>query len=356
MAGGQSYWESYDYTASGRGLLKCRWAKITAMEYRVLLTAFALFLALLTFGQSSATSPGDADVMRIENEIKLNVPAEAADSLWQYLSIRYTDDNLFLKDIDPSFSSRIEEEFFVDQYFDNRQMQLLEKQIGVRHRTRHVLSNPTDPNNGLQLVQVKVNNNDGDEQSRGEYKYLVKYYGKPDNGLDIHPLFNKLQRDQRILLLERLAGLGVDANTLQPTIRIKQQRDRIYLNRGSEPFATLTLDRVKASFINKKTTFVELELELNEINYTRGDAGQRAEMEQINESIKKDLLTAFPMLQQDQTPKYNKAFAALGLADYSTVSILGVSGGLFFSITLLALILIGLLYYRRERKAWPQAV
>lgn len=267
--------------------------------------------------QSTEFSENSFDVLRIENEIKLSVPNAIADSVWEYLLDRYDNDNLFLKGADPSFSAKAAEDFFIDQYYDNEQMTLLERQFGVRHRTRYVLSDTTDRKNGRQLLQVKINDIGDNELNRGEFKYKIKYYGgKPDNLLDGHPFFFNVDRIQREAVADRLNEYGINAFDLFPTIKIEQLRKRIYISFDYQPFATMTLDFVSASFNNNTERFTELELELNEINYTRADSVTKAQMEEVNDLIKNDLLTTFPSIQQDQTPKYNKAFAAMGLEDF----------------------------------------
>ena len=324
------------------------------MKQRLLTLGALLFFCLSIFGQSSEFDAGGYDAMRIENEIKLTVPNEIVDSVWQYLQDRYNNDNLFLRKFDDGFSTKMAEDFFIDQYYDNEEMQLLKRQFGVRHRTRYVLTDSTDRKNGRQLLQVKVNDIDDNQLNRAEYKYPIKYYGTPNTPIDGHPLFRKIQRDQRKPLAGRLNELGIDGFSLFPTILIEQLRQRVYVSLNGGSFATFTLDGVTASFGGQSTHFTELELELNEINYTLGDSTTRAKMEAINEEIKGDLLATFPSIKQDQTPKYNKGFTALGLQDFSSRPFFGVqeehlSVGLAFF-----LLLATFLYDWLERKAWQE--
>jgi hypothetical protein len=322
------------------------------MKLQTLLTGAALFFIAPLFGQSSEFDAGDFNVMRIENEIKLSVPNEIADSVWQYLLARYDNETGFLKEIDDKFSTKVAEDLFIDQYYDNKEMELLDRQYGVRHRSRYVLTNTNDRKHGRQLIQIKINDIGGSELNRAEYKYEVKYYGKPDIALDIHPFFNKIIREQRGPIAERLAEYGVDAYSLFPTIRLEQLRKRVYVSYGGVSFATMTLDHVTANFAGKQEYFVELELELNEIGYTLGDSTQRAKMEAINEQIKGDILATFSSIEQDQTPKYNKAFMAMNLVDFSNTSVLGVAEASFSGGALIFMILLTFLYYRWEKKAW----
>ncbi|MCB9264552.1 MAG: hypothetical protein H6558_05950 [Lewinellaceae bacterium] len=117
------------------------------MKQRLLTLGALLFFCFSLFGQSSEFDAGGYDAMRIENEIKLTVPNEIVDSVWQYLQDRYNNDNLFLKKFDSGFHTKFAEDFFIDQYYDNEEMQLLKRQFGVRHRTRYVLTDSTDRKN-----------------------------------------------------------------------------------------------------------------------------------------------------------------------------------------------------------------
>lgn len=322
------------------------------MKLRLLTLGALLFYCFSVFGQPAEFDAGGFDAMRIENEIKLAVPDEIVDSVWKYLTTRYDNDNLFLKEFDPGFSTKIAEDFFTDQYYDNEEMQLLKRQFGVRHRSRWVLTDSTDRKNGRQLLQVKVNDIDDNMLNRAEYKYPIKYYGMPNTPIDGHPLFRKIQRDQRKPLADRLNELGIDGFSLFPTILIKQLRQRVYVSLNGKPFATMTLDGVTASFGGKSTHYTELELELNEINYTLGDSTTRAKMEAINEQIKGDLLATFPSITQDQTPKYNKGFMALGLKDFSSRPVFGVNEDYLSMGLIFFLVMITFLFDRLEKRAW----
>ena len=324
------------------------------MKQRLLTLGALLFFCLSIFGQSSEFDAGGYDAMRIENEIKLTVPNEIVDSVWQYLQDRYNNENLFLRKFDDGFSTKMAEDFFIDQYYDNEEMDLLKRQFGVRHRTRYVLTDSTDHKNGRQLLQVKVNDIDSNQLNRAEYKYPIRYYGAPNTPIDGHPLFRKIHRAHRKELAGRLNKLGIDGFSLFPTILIEQLRQRVYVSLNGGSFATFTLDGVTASFSGQSTHFTELELELNEINYTLGDSTTRAKMEEINEQIKGDLLATFPSIRQDQTPKYNKGFMALGLQDFSSRPLFGVQEE-YLSVGLAFFLLLAtFLYDRLERKAWQE--
>ena len=199
-------------------------------------------------------------------------------------------------------------------------------------------------------MQIKINGIDGNELNRAEYKYEIKYYGKPNKPLDLHPFFYNIRREMREPIANRLKEFNINAFDLFPTIRLEQLRKRVYISLKNEAFATMTLDFVTAHFDEQAVKYVELELELNEINYTLGDSTARAQMEEINSNIKNDLLTTFPSIKQDQTPKYNKGFVKLGLKDFSYRPLLGMTDTNISEFTFLILGLFVLLYHWREKK------
>lgn len=320
------------------------------MKSRLLLLAIHLSAFFSAFGQSSEFDAGGINTMRIENEIKLTVPMEIADQVWDYLKKRYDNDNLYLKKFDPAFSTQVAIDSFIDQYYDNEEMQLLKMQYGVRHRSRYVLTDPKSKKNNKELLQVKINGIDGNLLNRAEYKYEIKYNGKPDHPMDLHPFYYNIRRDQRVLLAKRLEEYGIDGMSLAPTLRIDQIRKRIYVALRSTAFATFTLDYVTANFNDKAAKMVELELELNEINYTMGDSTIRAKMEAINEDIKGDLLKTFPSIVQDQTPKYNKGFIALGLKDFAYRPLLGMTDESIAFIVLLILAVLTIIHLWKVNK------
>lgn len=271
-----------------------------------------LFLVNFGFGQSEFSAEG-FNVLRLENEIKLSVPGELRDSVWDYLNGRYLSENLYLRSIDSSFNCETAIDVFVDQYFDNKKFQLLASQNGIRHRTRSVLTDSESRKDGRELMQFKISDSGYDELTRGEYKYEIRHYENWDEVMDAHPFLGLVKRSQRNDIISRLKEFSIQAENLLPTIKIEQERKRIYVFKGITPYATLTLDNTTAAYGEQTAKFTELELELNEIGYTESDSLSRKEMEEINEIIKSDVLTRFPSITQDQTPKYNKAATALGI-------------------------------------------
>ena len=265
-----------------------------------------------SWGQTETSSRG-FDALRIENEIKLSLPLDLYDTVWQYLNARYDNRDLYLKQIDPSFNCKTAEEFFIDQYFDDKDFQLLAAQNGLRLRSRAVLTDPHSPKNDRELIQLKINGIEAGDLSRGEYKYPVESRASDEMGSGSLSFLRLVKTDFRKELIQRLKAYQIEAARLQPSVRMEQLRKRVYVFRGIQPFATLTLDRIEAQYEGESHYFAELELELNEIGYTESDSAARREMEGINELLKSDILGRFPAIEQDQTPKYNKGAAALGL-------------------------------------------
>lgn len=277
------------------------------------LLAFCLCANQGAIAQAQAES-GSHDVMRIENEFKLAVPSNLEDSVWQYLLARYDNNNFFLKELDPSFNTQFAEEFFVDQYFDDKAFRVMASMNGVRCRSRVVLSDPYSEKDGRDLIQLKFNEIGSDNNlNRGEYKYPVDDEALQLSNNNPQPLLRLAETAYRKEVIRRLKQHGIDAFSLYPTIRLEQMRRRAYVSKGAVPFATLTLDNVTALYEGQSRQFVELELELNEIGYTQSDSAGRAEMERINGLVKTDILNRFPAIKQDQTPKYNKAGLAFGI-------------------------------------------
>jgi hypothetical protein len=265
--------------------------------------------------QPSEFDPGGFNTMRIENEIKLVVPLEQTADVWKYLQTRYDNSNLYLRSMDSAFNSKFAEDIFRDQYFDNDTFQLAAMQCGVRHRTRFVLTGAGSNKNGKELMQVKINNIDGNDLNRGEFKYPIRKQAQDKNKKegDDHVFLGRVKRKNRPDIVAKLKEYGINADELHPTILIVQNRKRVYIARDTTAFATLTLDTDSAFYKGDTVRFTEIEMELNEIAYTLADSATRVEMERINDLMKKDLLEHFPAIHQDQTPKYNKAFTALGI-------------------------------------------
>ena len=81
--------------------------------------------------QFSASSGG-----RIESEFKLNVPYEIKQDVWLFLNQEF--DQNGIKNLDTAFNAVVAQEIFYDQYFDNEDLLMYQKEVGVRFRQRFV--------------------------------------------------------------------------------------------------------------------------------------------------------------------------------------------------------------------------
>lgn len=281
------------------------------------LVSAAMCLVLTGMSRQPQNVPGAAgasseDAVRIEAEYKLAVPDGEADAVWAYLQSRYSSDaeeSLF-EDVSGEFVTTFSTEEFLDTYYDTPELALLEQNGGIRHRRRYYPDNPDAEKHGRELIQVKLSFDD-EGVNRAEIKFPVKYYKSKKTPADFHPLLGIVDRDERPALVDRIASIGISVNDLRPTLTLSQTRRRVYISRDGSAFATITLDHVSVSKWWAKASFDELELELNEIGYTEGTAEERAFMESVNVRMKADLFERFPGLVQNQTPKYNKSFAAI---------------------------------------------
>ncbi len=249
---------------------------------------------------------------RMESEFKLAVPKGQEDALWEYLAGHYSTEGLH--EIDTSLSSRTETEIFVDQYFDTPDGQLLKLNVGVRLRQRFLGDSLMK-----KLVQLKLPGNDSSGVLRQEIKFEIYENTKRGDRLAMHPFYRYIRPGDRDEVNRFLAQHNLKAQGLRPSIKMKQQRSRVYISEKGEALITLTLDRAASAYF-PYPTFTELEMELNEIRYTEGDSSERRRMEQINEAFKQELLAAFPGLQQDQTPKYNKMQEIVGASIWAGIA------------------------------------
>lgn len=258
------------------------------------------------------TLPARGQAHRIENEYKLTVPRELTEAVWQHLETRYRDVEAFLAPYGGTFTVSFADEHFRDQYFDTPDLDMLRMHGGVRHRMRSIVgADESNRKHGRELIHIKLNRPDDLIVNRSEYKFPVRASRRIRDYGDAHPVMGLIKRGSRAAFRRQMAALGVSVNELRPSLLIEQRRRRVYLSRDHAPFATITLDEVSTSHWGKKVAFTEIELELNENAYTDADAAHRDAMQAVNDALKRDLMQAFPMLRQDQTPKYNKAFNAL---------------------------------------------
>lgn len=276
-------------------------------------------LLILGFSVVNNTSPvtatasppdEDNDDVRIEYEVKLNVPLDQIDEVWAWLQTRYADTS-WLDQNGYIFQAAFGDEGFTDTYFDTPDLQMLKGQNGVRHRARVVHSGPAERKDGRQLLQLKLNRDHAAGLARSEIKFQVPTTGN-DPALDnTHPLLSLIKRDEREEFEAAFRALDLNPYVMRPILTLEQHRRRIYLSDQEGAFATLTLDLCATSSWGVNLKWAEAELELDENRYTAADATERQQMEQVIEKIQTDVQAAFPAIEQSQTPKYNTAFTAI---------------------------------------------
>ncbi len=252
---------------------------------------------------------GDYNVMRIENEDKLVVPREKTKEVWNYMVKKLVNDKSYLKSLDSGFESYCYDELFIDIYFDSPALQMLKKKSGIRYRTRWNLDNPDHKKSGRRLLQVKINDIDGNELNRGELKFKIDPSDNPNTRDELHPVIGLIDKPLRGDFNQRMTEIGVDPYSLKEILKLKQLRHSLYITLNGKAFMSIRLDEVSSKkFWFIKWEHVELEPELNEVPYTEAAPEERERMEEISKKIVADILKEFPEIKRDLTPKYNKAF------------------------------------------------
>lgn len=255
----------------------------------------ASFIGNLSYLQAQFNTVADG---RIESEFKLSVPKEIEAKVWEFLTEEF--DDLGIKKIDTSFTATMAQEIFYDQYFDDENKTLFQAKAGVRFRQRFVADTLSK-----QLLQLKLPLNDTTGVARQEIKFNVYTKIKKSDRQAMHPFWRYVRPKNREEVNLHIANHDLTGNDLRPAVKVRQDRKRIYVSEKGIPFLTMTFDEV-CSFYFPYPCYTELELELNEIRFTDGDAEERDRMERINQTVKDKILNQFSALKQDQTPKYNK--------------------------------------------------
>ena len=253
--------------------------------------------------QSSGLPAFSTSGKRIESEFKLAVPEAEAGDLWSYLTTNFS--NLAVKKWDENYSSSSTIEVFIDQYFDSSTDILYENLTGVRYRERYIADSLAK-----NLIQIKLSSRDTANVAREEIKFKVYEKIKKGDRQAMHPFWRHIRPKQREKANFYLSAFQITGDDLQPTVKVQQERRRIYIAEQAQPLMTITLDRVR-SYYFPYPTYTELELELNETRYTAGNFAEKKRMEAFNKQLKAQIMTQFPNLQQDQTPKYNKMYDLL---------------------------------------------
>lgn len=267
---------------------------------------------------SSQLLKDDNEDIRIEYEIKLKLPPEQIDDVWNWLTVRYKELS-WLNDEEFRFTAEFGDEDFTDTYFDTPDLILLSENNGIRFRMRTVHSGPAMDKDGRQLIQLKLNRGDATGASRSEVKFNVSP-GDDRKGIDdSHAMIGLVKSSQRGQFKNMLYTRRIDPYQLKPLLTLKQNRRRIYLSDQNGAFATLTLDLCTTKSWGTNLKWAELELELNEIRYTKSNPEVRLKMERIIAKIQDDVQQVFPMIVPNQTPKYNTAFASIEKATWIPV-------------------------------------
>lgn len=246
---------------------------------------------------------------RVESEYKLAIPTEQADRLWNYLQ-----SESFLSPLRAEYqlTSDVSVEDFLDVYYDDELGTMYDHQVGLRYRSRYLKDSLIK-----QLVQLKTPLA-ADGVARTETKYDIKKSQDRNDFFARHPLLKLIKKNDRSNLNYVLGGFGTTAQEMKPELRLRQTRKRIYLADEITSLATITLDEVtNISFPYQRYT--EMELELNEVRYTQAMADEKIKMETFNQKLRNGLVTAFPELTQDQTPKYNKMKAMIDSSIWSKI-------------------------------------
>lgn len=275
------------------------------MKFKLTILLLAL-IALFSIQPLKAAE----NTLRIEQEGKLLVPQEKANEVWQWLRENYVDNHEALNRLDPTLTVYADEENFRDNYFDTPTLQLLNKQNSVRHRQRENLTNPEDRKSGRELVQIKLSNISDNQLNRGEYKFDVDLSKgpEPDKNLLVGIIKKGNQRDD---FISRLMELEIKPEALRPILIVNDFRQRIYFEKDTKAYISISFDQVTVKRWWAKVQFTEIEPELNEVTYTENDEAGRKEMENINHQIIASIKQRFPEIVTDLTPKYNKSFNGL---------------------------------------------
>ncbi|WP_372949918.1 CYTH domain-containing protein [Mariniphaga sp.] len=255
-------------------------------------------------------STNDDNNIRIEYEIKLRLPLEQFDDVWDWMHVRYKDVS-WLIDEGYIFTGEFGDEDFTDTYFDTSDLMLLTENNGVRHRMRTVHSGPASEKDGRQLIQIKLDRADATGAARSEIKFNVSLGDDRNGANDSHPLVGLVKRNEVGKFKTTFYTRNIDPYKLKPVLTLNQNRRRIYLSDQNGAFATLTLDLVSTKSWGTNSKWAELELELNEIRYTEANFELQQKMERVIEKIQDDIQQVFPAIVPNQTPKYNTAFTSI---------------------------------------------
>ena len=289
------------------------------------------------------------DALRLENDTTLDVPLEQGETLWEWLKVNFKEG---WRSERTTLHTRSDVEQFGDTYFDVPERALIKQFAGLRHRRRFY------PNGEVkELIQLKSFNGaasgliDEVKQLRGEVKFELKdstVFPGEEGDYDAERLLSLLKKSHIPLLAARLSDLGVNINRVVPLITLKQERRRIYFKEGDRDAFTVTLDIASSKKLWLKARFIQLDIEINEISFTKADIIERQRMLDIQQELLDKIQGAFPDVVRNQTPKVVtmiKKYEEQGLLAALVIRF----GELFFLLSALLLLILVLILLRIRR-------
>lgn len=272
-------------------------------------SAYILFLSLVVMINCA---PLCSQSLRLESEYKLDIPLTEVDELWNLIQANYAKEEFSIGTM--SLTGETSIEHFFDTYFDVEDGRFAEEEISLRYRKRF-----KDGALLKKLVQLKTPYSE-DKVVRNEIKFEVDDEKGAMDVSNRHEFLRHIAGSDMERLHYELAALNLRPEEIQKSLKLKQVRSRVYIKDSSnESVATITLDQVSnAAFPFQK--FAELELELNEVRYTRANETEKQSMTALNNKIKEQLLAAFPSLKVDQRSKYRKMKLLIEESNLSYVS------------------------------------
>lgn len=269
------------------------------------IVALSLIYASLTF----AYDIHDFKDLQVEFENKLVVPPELVDAAWLFLVSTFVVDQTSLGNLASGLTSHTSEEFDTDHYYDRADHFCLNSDIGLRHRNRFKLTNPTDPKNLRQIFQMKLSKISDDPYERGELKYELPNLTSPFF-FDDAP-FAMLNSQQAKKLETDLAVVGLKISELEKLISLYSHRRRINFKRNGEPYIYLTLDQIRKDPNSEQPLFTEIEIELAMGTYEVAKKKEKERMKAVCFQLSQEIMRRFPTIKSDLTPKFKKAYLGI---------------------------------------------
>lgn len=231
--------------------------------FLLVVAGVALYYFWVNYGENQKliAEMGSADFRkRIEEEIKLTVPLDGLDIFNKLASNLREGANFKLGDA--TYKIKTGEEFFLDKYYDTKDLELYKNHDSYRLRQRFV------PGEGWsRTIQFKETTPTGQLETKHEIK---------DSDTPEHIREQMEGKNYRITPLLAIKELLKKERKLYEILTITQIRDRFYFvkpnvkDSGGQPivYFTVTFDKsfVDAGQLSNKmdTIFVEIEIELNE--------------------------------------------------------------------------------------------